>query len=71
MQWFNCFSYSLNNSNYDREINNLIEFARKSKEEVKLFIVTFEENKVINIDNYLINVISLKIFLLMEWVNII
>ena len=64
-------SYSLNNSNYDREINNLIEFARKSKEEVKLFIVTFEENKVINIDNYLINVISLKIFLLMEWVNII
>ena len=48
---------------FDSEINSLIEF-KKNNEKAKLIIVTYDEEKVINQNDVIINVISLKNFLL-------
>lgn len=56
-------AYSLDQNCYDREINSLIEF-KKNNEKAKLIIVTYDEEKVINQNDVIINVISLKNFLL-------
>ncbi len=58
-------AYSLENQDtYEREVSNLINFSRDSKEELKLIIVTYEEKKEIQIDDKKINVITLRDFLL-------
>lgn len=49
---------------YDREVNNLIEFANHSEKESQLVIVTYEEEEVINVAGKTINVVPLKKFLL-------
>ena len=49
---------------YNREVSNLLEFAKNSGKPCKLFIVTYEEEKTLEIDNKIIQVISLKRFLL-------
>lgn len=49
---------------YNREVSNLIEFAKNSKKPCKLFIITYEEDKTLEIDNKIIHVIPLKKFLL-------
>ncbi|MCQ2772732.1 MAG: ATP-binding protein [Bacilli bacterium] len=49
---------------YDREINNLIEFAKHSQDNSNLIIVTYEEEDVINVEDKTINVMPLKKFLL-------
>ena len=49
---------------YDREVNNLIEFANHSEKESQLVIVTYEEEEVINVAGKAINVVPLKKFLL-------
>ena len=57
-------AYSLNDNDvYDREVDNLIEFA-KTNENNKLLIVTFDEEQTINVNNKVIEVIPLKKFLL-------
>ena len=57
-------AYSLNDNDvYDREVNNLIEFA-KNNENNELLIVTFEEERTINVNSKAIEVIPLKKFLL-------
>ena len=57
-------AYTLNDNDvYDREVNNLIEFA-KNNENNKLLIITFEEEKIINVNNKTIEVVPLKKFLL-------
>ncbi len=48
----------------DREVSNLINYANNVKEEMKLIIVTYDENKTINTNGKTINVITLKDFLL-------
>lgn len=58
-------SYSLNdNETYSREINSLIEFSKTSDKRCTLLIVTFEEEKTIEIDGKRIEVVPLKKFLL-------
>jgi predicted AAA+ superfamily ATPase len=58
-------AYSINNiDTYNREVNNLIEFARHSDRDNKLVIVTYEEEKTIRNDEKTIEVIPLKKFLL-------
>ncbi len=58
-------AYSLNEQDtYDREIDNLINFAKSDNNNLKLIIVTYDEKKTIHIDDKTINVISLKDFLL-------
>ena len=60
-------AYSLSeNDVYDREIMNLLEFARHNKKKTNLIIVTYEEEKVINIDGYKINVFPLAKYLLLK-----
>ena len=58
-------AYSLNDNDvYDREISNLLELANSSDKKFKLLIVTYEEEKTINIEGKTIEVIPLKKFLL-------
>ena len=58
-------AYSINNiDTYNREVNNLIEFARHSDRDNKLVIVTYEEEKTIRNDEKTIEVVPLKKFLL-------
>ena len=58
-------AYSLNDNDvYNREVNNLLEFAKNNEKAVKLFIVTFEEEQTIIIDNRTIEIVPLKKFLL-------
>lgn len=58
-------AYSLSDKEvYDREVNNLIEFAKNSKKKSILYIITFEEERLINIDGYKIQVLPLSKFLL-------
>lgn len=58
-------SYSLNdNETYSREINSLIEFSKTSDKRCALLIVTFEEEKTMEIDGKRIEVVPLKKFLL-------
>ena len=58
-------AYSLNDvETYDREVNNLVEFARLNQKKTKLIIITYEEKQNINIDGISISVIPLKEFLL-------
>lgn len=60
-------SYSINEKEaYDREVSNLIAFAKADHSKSNLIIVTYEEEKTIEIDGYLINVVPLKKFLLNE-----
>lgn len=49
---------------YDREVNNLIEFANRSEKESILIIVTYDEERVIEKRGKTINVVPLKKFLL-------
>lgn len=58
-------AYSLNDhETYRREVDNLVEFAKKSGMDAKLFIVTYEEEKTIDVDGVSIEVVPLKKFLL-------
>ncbi len=45
------------------EIESLMNFAKASKDKIKLTLVTFDEDKIIEKNDYQINVISLKNFL--------
>ena len=49
---------------YDREVKNLVEFAKTSKEKTNLYIVTYEEENTISQDGFEIKVVPLKKFLL-------
>ena len=49
---------------YDLEVNNLIAFAKANQSKSNLIIITYEEEKIIEIDGFLINVVPLKKFLL-------
>ena len=58
-------AYSINDGDaYNREVNSLFEFANSSDKKCKLLIVTYEEERTINIEGKTIEVISLKKFLL-------
>lgn len=58
-------AYSLNDNDvFNREVNNLIEFAKGSERNSKLLIVTFEEEQTINVDGKTIEVVPLKKYLL-------
>lgn len=57
-------AYSLNESVDNREVNNLLEYAKSSEKKSKLLIVTFEEEQTIKADGRIIDVIPLKKFLL-------
>ena len=60
-------AYSLSDKEvYDREVNNLIEFAKNSKKKSILYIITFEEERLIDIDGYKIQVLPLSKFLLLN-----
>lgn len=48
----------------NREVSNLVEFAKNSGKPCNLFIITYEEEKTLEIDNKIIQVIPLKKFLL-------
>ena len=58
-------AYSLSDSGtFDREVSNLIKYANDKEEELKLIIVTYDEKRIIEINNKKIYVIPLKDFLL-------
>ena len=58
-------AYSLENQEtYDREVNNLVEYAKNSNDELKLFIVTYDEKRTIELEGKKIEIISLKEFLI-------
>lgn len=58
-------AYSISDTNaYNREVNNLVTFAKNSEKESKLIIVTYDEERSILSDNKTIEVIPLKKFLL-------
>ena len=58
-------AYSLENQEtYDREVNNLVEYAKNTNDELKLFIVTYDEKRTIELEGKIIEVISLKEFLI-------
>jgi len=58
-------AYSIDEKDvYDREVDNLIAFARANHSKSNLIIVTYEEEKIIETDGFLIKVIPLKKFLL-------
>lgn len=60
-------AYSLSDKEvYDREVNNLIEFAKNSKKKSILYIITFEEERLIDFDGYKIQVLPLSKFLLLN-----
>ena len=48
---------------YNREVNNLISFAKESKEKASLLLITYQEEKTVKIDGYQIDVIPLSKFL--------
>jgi predicted AAA+ superfamily ATPase len=57
-------SYSISNQNtYDREVNALIKFD-KYKKGNDLYIITFDEEKIIKLDDAIINVIPIWKFIL-------
>lgn len=57
-------SYSLKEEDTkNREVSNLINFAKSTKDNTKLVIVTFEEEEDIVKEGYIINVMPLKKFL--------
>lgn len=58
-------AYSLSDKEvYDREVNNLIEFAKNSKKKTNLFIITYEEERVLELGEYKIQVLPLAKYLL-------
>lgn len=58
-------AYSIDEKDaYDRVVNNLIAFAKANQSKSNLIIITYEEEKIIEIDGFLINVVPLKKFLL-------
>ena len=58
-------AYSINDGDaYNREVNNLVELANSSNKKYKLLIVTYEEDRTINLEGKIIEVIPLKKFLL-------
>ena len=58
-------AYSLEKGDtYNREVNNLVEFAKSSDKKNNLLIVTYEEEKKIYIEDKTIEVVPLKKFLL-------
>ena len=58
-------AYSLEKGDtYNREVGNLVEFAKSSDKNCKLAIVTYEEEKTINVEGKTIEVMPLKKFLL-------
>ncbi len=58
-------AYSLDEQvTYEREVSSLINYANDSNKELKLIIVTYDEKKKIRIDDRIIDVITLKDFLL-------
>ena len=58
-------AYSMNEGDvYNREVNNLVEFSYRSDKKCKLLIVTYEEERTINLEGKIIEVIPLKKFLL-------
>lgn len=58
-------AYSISETDtYEREVNNLLDFAKNSDKKSKLLIVTFEEEKTINVDKKVVEVVPLKRFLL-------
>ena len=58
-------AYSLENQEtYDREVNNLVEYAKNTNDELKLFIVTYDEKRTIELEGKIIEVIPLKEFLI-------
>lgn len=58
-------AYSVNEKDaYDREVNSLIAFAKTNHSKSNLMIVTYEEERIIEIDDLLIKVVPLKKFLL-------
>jgi len=58
-------AYSINDiDTYNREVNNLIEYAKNDSKESRLIIVTYEEETTISVDGKAIEVIPLKKFLL-------
>ena len=58
-------AYSLDEGDtYNREAGNLVEFAKNSDRNCKLIIVTYEEEKVRNVEGKTIEVMPLKKFLL-------
>lgn len=58
-------AYSLDNQDtYDREVSSLINYSDSIKEKMKLIIITYDENKTIEVDGKIIDVITLKDFLL-------
>ena len=58
-------AYSLKDHDvFEREVNNLVEFAKSAKEPLDLVIVTFEEEDVINHEGFEIKIVPLKSFLL-------
>jgi len=60
-------AYSLSDKEvYDREVNNLIEFAKSSSKKTNLLIITYEEEKVVNIGDYKIQVLPLTKYLLQK-----
>ena len=48
-------------------LSNLINYANDKEEELKLIIVTYDEKRIIEINNKKIYVISLKEFLLNDY----
>lgn len=58
-------AYSINDGDaYNREVNNLVEFANSGDKKYKLLIVTYEEERTINVEGKTIAVMPLKKFLL-------
>ena len=58
-------AYSVNEKDaYDREVNSLIAFTKTNHSKSNLMIVTYEEERIIEIDGLLIKVVPLKNFLL-------
>lgn len=58
-------AYSIDEKDaYDRVVNNLIAFAKANQSKSNLIIITYEEEKIVEIDGFLINVVPLKKFLL-------
>ena len=49
---------------YNREVSSLIEFAKNSDKKSNLLIITYEEEKTIEVDGQIIEIIPLKKFLL-------
>ena len=58
-------AYSLSDKEvYDREVNNLIEFAKNSKKKANLFIITYDEERIIDIGDNKIRVLPIAKYLL-------